>query len=136
MQKKYKKERKRRHKESGMKAGRGAITISENSESAILDGARELFSEFVKRNALKKSEIISVTFTATKDITKAFPSRAVREMGYTDTALLDMEQKFVETDLKLCIRMLVFADTSRPLAPVYLRGARVLRRDLFKEDET
>ena len=117
-----------------MKAGRGAITISENSESAILEGARVLFAEFVRKNALEKSDIVSVIFTSTKDITKAFPSRAVREMGYTDTALLDMEQKFVETDLKLCIRMLVFAETDRPLAPVYLRGAKSLRRDLFNEE--
>ncbi len=122
-------------RKSGMKAGRGAITIGENSESAILEGACLLFSEFVRKNVLKKSDIVSVIFTATKDITKAFPSRAVREMGYTDTALLDMEQKFVEKDLKLCIRMLVFAETDRPLVPVYLRGARMLRRDLFKEDD-
>jgi chorismate mutase len=118
-----------------MKAGRGATIIKENSESAILKGAEELFTAFVEKNRLKEDEIVSVIFTSTRDITKAFPSKAVRELGYTDTALLDMEQKFVETDLPLCIRMLVFAETDRPLAPVYLHGAKALRKDLFEEDK-
>ncbi len=116
-----------------MKAGRGAITIKENSEEEILAGARELFAEFVKINNLKKEQIVSVIFTATKDITKAFPARAVREMGFTETALLDMEQKFVEGDMKLCIRMLVFAESEHPLKPVYLKGAKALRKDLEEE---
>ncbi len=116
-----------------MKAVRGAITIEENSEEEILSGARELFSEFLKRNDVKKDEIVSVIFSSTKDITKAFPARAVREMGFTDVALLDTEQKYVEGDLRLCIRMLVFVDTNKKLTPVYLKGAKKLRKDLEEQ---
>ncbi len=113
-----------------MKAVRGATTVKENSEEEILSGTRKLFSEFLKRNNLKKEEIVSVIFTATRDITKAFPARAVREMGFTETPLLDMEQKYVENDLKFCIRMLVFVNTDKPLSPVYLGEAKKLRKDL------
>ncbi len=116
-----------------MKAGRGATTIKENSKEAIINGTKELFLTFVQKNYLKKSELVSVIFTATKDITKAFPARAVRELGFTDIALLDMEQKIVDGDLKLCIRMLVFVNVERALKSVYIHGAVSLRKDLKEE---
>lgn len=116
-----------------MKAGRGATTISENSEEAILFGTKELFREFIKKNNLENEQIVSVIFTATKDITKAFPARAIRELGYKNVALLDMEQKFVENDLKLCIRMLVFTETDEKVKPIYLHKAKKLRKDIEEE---
>jgi chorismate mutase len=74
-----------------------------------------------------------VLFTLTPDLDAAYPSRAAREMGWTEVALLDAQQPRVQGDLARCIRVLIHCNLERErneLEHVYLGAARVLRPDL------
>ena len=47
---------------------RGATTASGNSIEEIEDAVVELIDELISRNSLSKSNLLSITFTATKDL--------------------------------------------------------------------
>ena len=112
---------------------RGAITADANTEDAILAAARQLLVEIASSNHLVPEEVISVLFTITPDLDAAFPTRAARELGWTQVPLLDAQQPRVRGDLARCIRVLLHFQRQR--APdsvhhVYLGAARALRPDL------
>lgn len=112
---------------------RGAVTADANTEDAILAAARELLTQIASANQLVPEELISVLFTITPDLDAAFPTRAARELGWTQVPLLDAQQPRVRGDLARCIRVLLHFQ--REVAPdsvhhIYLRAARVLRPDL------
>jgi chorismate mutase len=115
-----------------VKALRGAITAHTNSEEAIDEATRELLTSLVSRNQLSVEQIVSVFFTLTPDLNAGFPARAAREMGW-DVPMLDMQEVDVPGALRLCIRVLVHAEVSRPPRHAYLRGAVSLRPDLERE---
>ena len=118
-----------------MRAIRGAITVSENSEKEILDAASILFKTIVDMNDLKEEEIVSVIFSATKDLNASYPARAVRELGYRYTPLFDVQEMDVVDSLPKTIRVMIFVDINTPFEQihhVYLRDAVKLRPDLLK----
>ena len=53
---------------------RGATTASGNSVKEIEVAVVELIDELISRNKLIKSNILSITFTATKDLDACFPA--------------------------------------------------------------
>jgi len=111
---------------------RGATTVEQNTAEAILAATRELLELIVEANDLKVKDVASVIFTATPDLTAAFPAQAAREMGWQDVALLDAQEIPVPGSLERCIRVLIHWNTERSAAEirhVYLRGARTLRPD-------
>ncbi len=115
---------------------RGAITVDANTEQAILAASRELLTEISRANHLIPAEVISVLFTMTPDLDTAFPTRAARELGWTQVALLDAQQPRVRGDLARCLRVLLHFQ--RECAPesihhIYLGEARALRPDLNPE---
>lgn len=112
-----------------MKALRGAITASANSEVAIVEATRRLLTCLVERNQLQMDEIVSVFFTLTPDLNACFPARAAREMGW-DVPMLDMQEIDVPGALERCIRVLVHVESNQPVRHAYLRGATILRPDL------
>ena len=112
-----------------MKALRGAITASSNSEEAIVDATRTLLTCLVERNCLRVDQIVSVFFTLTPDLNACFPARAAREMGW-DVPMLDMQEIDVPGALGLCIRVLVHVESDGPVRHAYLRDAVSLRPDL------
>ncbi len=121
-----------------MRAIRGAITVSENSEKEILDAASILFKTIVDMNNLKEEEIISVIFSVTKDLNASYPARAVRELGYRYTPLFDVQEMDVVGSLPKTIRVMIFIDRDVPfdqIHHVYLRDAVKLRPDLLKGEE-
>ena len=69
---------------------RGATTARENTIEGVLTATRDLLTEIVRANAVSAAEVVSVLFTITPDIDAAFPSRAVRELGWTRVALLSL----------------------------------------------
>src|SRR5665811_1734848 len=83
---------------------RGAITVDENSESAILEATRELLDALVTANGLRPAEVASVFFTATPDLDASFPARAARQLGWADVPLLDAVEMAVPGALSCCIR--------------------------------
>ena len=116
-----------------IRAIRGATVVAENTEAAILAAARELLQEITRANDLQSDQIISILFTFTRDLDAAHPTRAAREMGWTEVPLLDAQQPAVQGDLARCLRVLVQCESTRArseIKHIYLHAAKRLRPDL------
>lgn len=116
-----------------VRAIRGATTALENSVEAIRQVVNELLDELEAHNQLDPQEVVSVTFSVTRDLDAAFPATIARERPYWDNIpLLDVQQMYVESDLKYCIRCLIHFNTQNPHIEIYhpyLRQAKFLRPD-------
>ncbi|MBD2663815.1 chorismate mutase [Richelia sinica FACHB-800] len=115
-----------------MRAIRGATTVAENSVEAIREAVTELLDELEQRNQLHPSNMISVTFSVTRDLDAIFPAAIARTRPHWDSvAMLDVQQMHVEGSLPRCIRFLIHANlpTSTPIHHIYLRQAAKLRPD-------
>jgi chorismate mutase len=115
-----------------MKAIRGATTVSENTVEAIGDAVTELLDELERRNELQPKDMISVTFSVTRDLDATFPAAIARPRpGWDNVAMLDVQQMHVEGSLQRCIRFLIHAylPASAPVHHIYLRHAAKLRPD-------
>jgi len=111
---------------------RGATTSSGNSIEEIEDAVVELIDELISRNSLSKSNILSITFTATKDLDACFPASIARKCnGLDSVAFLDCQQMHVSNDMDFCIRIMaqVLLPTNKLVKHPYLRGAAKLRSD-------
>jgi chorismate mutase len=112
---------------------RGATTTKSNSAGDILEATGELLMRIVEANGVAAEDVASVFFTATPDLTAAFPARAARDMGWQHVALLDAQEIPVPGSLSHCVRVLIHWNTAKTQAEirhVYLRGAVSLRPDL------
>jgi len=116
-----------------VRAVRGAIRVSENSEAAILAASRRLTSELLARNAVAPERIISLVFSLTRDLTRANPATAVRSLGLASVPLFCLQEAELEGAPGGVIRALLTftAEESAVTVPVYLDGAESLRPDLF-----
>ena len=75
---------------------RGATTASGNSVEEIEEAVVELINELISRNNLIKNNLLSITFTATKDLNACFPASIARKCnGLDSVAFLDCQQMFV-----------------------------------------
>ncbi len=118
-----------------MRAVRGATTLEEDSVEELYKRVQALVAEMLTRNGLQPDDLISMIFTATDDVTAAFPATAARAMGLESVPLLGAREMSVPGDPPRCIRVLAHAYTTRPrgeLAHVYLEGAAGLRPDLAR----
>ncbi len=116
-----------------VRAIRGATTVDADTREAVIGRTQELVRAVVERNALDAGDIISILFTATDDITSAFPAEAAREAGFTQVPLMCARELDITDGIERCIRVMVHAYTDRPsdaLRHPYLHGARQLRTDL------
>ena len=111
---------------------RGATTASGNSIEEIEDAVVELIDELISRNSLSKSNLLSITFTATKDLNACFPASIARKCnGLDSVAFLDCQQMYVSNDIDFCIRIMaqVLLPPNYPINHPYLRNAAKLRTD-------
>ena len=111
---------------------RGATTASGNSIKEIEDAVVELIDELISRNDLLKKNLLSITFTATKDLDACFPASIARKCnGLNSVAFLDCQQMHVSNDVDFCIRIMaqVLLPTNSTAKHPYLRGASKLRTD-------
>ena len=111
---------------------RGATTASGNSVKEIEDAVVELINELISRNNLIKKNLLSITFTATKDLDACFPASIARKCnGLDSVAFLDCQQMYVSNDVNFCIRIMaqVLLPSNNPINHPYLRGASKLRAD-------
>ena len=111
---------------------RGATTASGNSVREIEVAVVELIDELISRNDLNKTNILSITFTATKDLNACFPASIARKFnGLDSVAFLDCQQMYVPNDVDFCIRLMaqVFLKANKSVNHPYLRGASKLRTD-------
>ena len=111
---------------------RGATTASGNSANEIEDAVVELVNELISRNNLIETNLLSITFTATKDLDSCFPASFARKCnGLHSVAFLDCQQMYVTNDVKFCIRIMaqVLLPPNFLVKHPYLRGASKLRAD-------
>ena len=111
---------------------RGATTASGNSIEEIEDAVAELIDELISRNKILKKNLLSITFTATKDLDACFPASVARKCnGLDSVAFLDCQQMYVKNDVNFCIRIMVqvLLPPNYSLKHPYLRGASKLRTD-------
>tara|TARA_B100000609_G_scaffold196181_1_gene191258 strand:- start:180 stop:563 length:384 start_codon:yes stop_codon:yes gene_type:complete len=111
---------------------RGATTASGNSVEEIEEVVVELINELISRNNLLKTNLLSVIFTATRDLDACFPASIARKYNELDSvAFLDCQQMHVHNDLNFCIRILaqVLLPQNSSVKHPYLRGASKLRTD-------
>jgi chorismate mutase len=115
-----------------MWAIRGATTVSENTVEAMREAVTELLDQLEKRNHLHPSDIISVTFSVTRDLDAIFPAAIARQRPHWDTvSMLDVQQMYVKGSLERCIRFMIHAylPASTTVQHIYLREAAKLRPD-------
>ena len=111
---------------------RGATTATGNSIEEIEAAVVELVDELISRNNLIKENLLSITFTATKDLDACFPASIARKCnGLDSVAFLACQQMYVSNDVNFCIRIMaqVLLPSNNPVKHPYLRGASKLRTD-------
>ena len=111
---------------------RGATTASGNSVKEIEVAVMELIDELISRNKLIKTNILSITFTATKDLDACFPASIARKFyGLDSVAFIDCQQMYVSNDIDFCIRIMaqVVMPPNSSIKHPYLRHAAKLRTD-------
>ena len=116
---------------------RGAITVEVNERGAMLAATRRLLEQIVAANGVGVDDVASVLFTVTPDLDAVCPAVAAREMGWTATPLLCVQEMAVPGSLPRCIRVLIHWNTERAQADihhVYLGEARILRPDLTNSE--
>lgn len=115
-----------------MKLIRGATTVACDSKDEIKSAISELLNEIFLKNDLKKSEVLGFLFSLTTDIHSFHPAKAARESGYDFAPLFACIEPEINGQLPLCIRVMIFTelDKERDVKHIYLRGAKVLRKDV------
>ncbi len=111
---------------------RGATTATGNTVKEIEFAVVELIDELISRNNLSKKNILSITFSVTRDLDACFPASIARKCNGLDTvAFLDCQQMYVPDDIEYCIRLLaqVLLPLDSLLKHPYLREASKLRAD-------
>lgn len=112
---------------------RGATTVEEDSAQAIWSATQELMQMLIQANGIDEDDVASVIFTATPDLTAAYPAKAARDLGWTQVALMGCQEMAVPGGLQRCIRVLIHWNTAKrngELRHVFLREAVTLRPDL------
>ena len=116
---------------------RGAIIVNSNTKEEIIKITKELLVALQRENNFKIEDIVSIFFNATPDLNAAFPAQAARELGWDRVPLFDMQEIDVPGSLPRCIRILIQINCSKSQQEIkhcYLRGAKILRKDLIKEN--
>ena len=111
---------------------RGATVAQADTPEAIRAATRELLEALIAANDLRETDLVSVIFTATPDLTAEVPARAARELGWQDAALMCMAEMDAQGGLRRCIRALIHWNSEkRPdeIQHVYLHAAAQLRPD-------
>jgi chorismate mutase len=111
---------------------RGAICVPQNSEQAILEGARTLLEAVIEQNGMLIDDLASIFYTVTPDLDAAFPATGTRGLGLEHTAQLCATEIAAPTVVERCIRVLVHWNTEKSaqeIRHVYLGAAARLRPD-------
>ena len=116
-----------------MRAIRGAICLAQDDAAEMHEAVGVLLTEMLTRNGITTHEVVSVLFTATPDLTCAFPAAAARGVGFGEVPLICAQEIDVPGALARVVRVMMHAELTverSAVEHVYLRGAEVLRADL------
>ena len=118
---------------TAVRALRGATTVDADTPEQISERTVALLTEMFERNDVAHDDLISLTFTVTRDLTSAFPATGARTIGLGDVPLICANEIPVPGSTPRCIRVLALLTTERArseMRHVYLEGAVGLRDDL------
>lgn len=116
-----------------VRAVRGATQVTHDDREVVLAATRELVSCVLAENGLAPEDVVSVVFTATRDLASVAPALAARQLGLHDAALICAQELWVEGSMPRVVRLLAHVETDRPRADVvnvYLNGTETLRADV------
>ena len=116
-----------------VRAVRGATQVEADDRETLLAATRELVGAVLERNDLEPSDVVSIVFTATRDLTAVAPALAARQLGLHDVALICAQEMWVEGSMPRVVRLLAHVETERrrdEVVNVYLHGTEVLRGDV------
>ena len=115
-----------------MKAIRGAISVDNNTSSAISSAACQLFSQLLASNGISESDLTCLLISHTKDLTALNSATALRKAGLcTKVPLFCVQEADICGSMPLMIRMMVLTEAEiEKIQPVYLKEAVKLRPDL------
>ncbi len=116
-----------------VRALRGATRVDADERDLVLAATRELVNALLSRNGLSGEQVLSILFTATRDICSVAPALAARQLGLHDVALICCQEMWVEGSMSRVVRLLAHVETDDPresLHNVYLNGTETLRADV------
>ena len=116
-----------------LRAARGAIRVSEDTDDRIFAATERLLEAMFERNGVLREDVVSIFFTATEDLRAAFPAEAARRMGLGVVPLMCAQEIAVRGSMPGVVRVLMHFHTDREpgeIVPTYLDGAESLRDDL------
>ena len=116
-----------------VRAARGAIVVAADDPESMRTATSKLLDALLARNAIAHDDLISILFTATDDLSSAFPAEAARRMGMGDIPLLCAREIPVVGSMPSVVRILMHFHTElglREVTHVYLDGAERLRDDI------
>jgi len=94
-----------------------------------------MLKQILKENGISVDDCVNLIFTATKDITRAYPAKFAREIGFVNCSLMCVQEMYVENSLEMCIRVMMTINKEEndfKVNHVYLKEAQRLRPDLIK----
>ncbi|MFW6280978.1 MAG: chorismate mutase [Halanaerobium sp.] len=117
-----------------MYALRGAISVESNSEKDITKATKKLMLKVMEENNITENDLVSIITSATDDLNKVYPGKAIREIGYNLTPILCLQEMKVENSSNKMIRLLLHVNGDKAkenLNHQYLKKAKKLRPDLI-----
>ncbi len=93
-----------------------------------------MLKQILNENNVSVDDCVSLIFTATNDITKAYPAKFAREIGFVNCSLMCVQEMYVENSLEMCIRVMVTINKEEndfKAKHIYLKKAQNLRPDLI-----
>ena len=100
-----------------VRAVRGAIQIDDNNASSIENSVINLLEEVLKRNSILETDIISIIFSQTRDITALNPASALRKKGFSSVPLFCTQEPEYEGALLSVIRILPTYNSDTAVLP-------------------
>ena len=110
---------------------------SENSKESIISNVQQMCSAIFLKNKLRETDIVSIQFTITKDLTAMNPAAALRKGGdcgidVSKVPLFCSAEPEIDGSPEKMIRVLVtsYTDENAEIHHVYINGGEKLRPDL------
>jgi len=112
-------------------AGRAAV-CAQNTPEDMRTAVVTTYMRFLQINALRETDIISLQFSITSDLTAANPATLLRSAGFaSETALFCSAEPNIDGSPQGIIRLLFYCYGKKKPSPVYSGEAAKLRPDLF-----
>ena len=123
-----------------IRAARGAIQVAADAPEAINQAGTRLVRAVLEANELAESDLVSLVFSLTVDLSSANPATGLRRTGFADVPLFCVQEAVIAGSMPRVIRLLATFEVPAAWAAagrtrstaVYLEGARALRTDLYE----